>query len=437
MATCIESIQAMSSYDSLPAIAANQLTPFSITPESNRLFKLESPFVQTIRFNFNVSTLPATVAVTVFSWNRQTNMASVVGSFNVTGASQTAFVDFQMGEYIICVRTTLNPMTGSFTGFFTGYPDEARFTFNVSAGEYSTIELEGSRPPRECDEALFFEIIDGELPPGLRMNSLGTITGLLPNLDCIEDRLSPAVNWYYPENDGTMWPWGRQWRFKVRVWVDGFYDSSFDEEWFCVKIHNNWSYDQERFLAQAPFEHITSVRVVEAPNALPIICVPCGDNSPHTTPIFVPQPLNSPCAPCDAKNQDTAVELIPIPTELCKINSDQFLTWYLEAETSDNPNIEKFKRDLEESDAFNILLKKAGYAASDRTELTPTQLQNIFIVTQNYENYLQLAQVRLQENDPESYRATVQEWQLIENQILPTSGVGYSGEGVTFELTKP
>lgn len=437
MATCIESIQALSSYDGLPAIVPNQTIPFSITPESNRLFKLESPFVQTIRFQFNINQLPATTVVSIFLWNKTTNTASIVGSFNVTGASQTAFIDFQNADYIMCVRTSAGAQTGSFTSFFTGYPDEARLVLNFQDGQYTAAELEGTRPPRECNEALFFEIIDGELPPGLRMDALGTITGLLPNLDCLEDRLSPAVNWYYPENDGTMWPWGRQWRFKVRVWVDGFYDTSFSEEWFCVKIHNNWTYDEERFLAQAPFEHITSIRVIEPPGSLPTICVPCADGSPEASQIFVPQPLNKPCPPCEASNQDTAVELIPIPTELCGICADDFLTWYIQDVETDNPNIEKFKRDLENSEAFSILLEKAGFKKGDTGNLTPQQIADTFIITQNYENYLQLAQIRLQQNDPESYRATVQEWQFIENQILPTSGIGYTGEICTVELTKP
>lgn len=433
MATCNESILGMDSFDGLTEIIPNTITPFNATASENMLFKLLCPQIQTVKFNINSTSSPVALTITAFLWDGST--ASPVGSINITTPNAVAYIDFNVGNYIICVRPTgFSNQSGSFVAEFTGYTQEAKFSFDMYSGESLDAILSGPpTPPRECNEALFFELIDGDLPPGLQMSPFGVITGVLPNLDCLPDRWSPAVNWYYDENDGTTWPWGREWRFQVRVTIDGQPAEVNDVEWFCIRIHNNWTFDAERFLADAPFENITHIKVVEAPPALPTVCQPCKKFEEEAR--FVPQklPQKQNCPPC-VDNQETRVELIPIPLDLCQIPASDFLNWYIENKSVDsgNPNIEKFKRDLEESPAFTILRARAGYIEPD--ELTPQQIQKQFIIAQNYQNFLQLSSVILNEGIHEEYRSIIREWQVLENQVLPYQAIGYSGEGMMVSL---
>lgn len=432
MATCNESIAAMSGIGSLPEIIPNTTLPFSSTPATNALFRLQSPIFQTVRFTFNLSSAP-NLAVTVFRW---TGVPVLIGTVNITNPVSTFTLDFPAGDYIICLRPLgFVTQTGSFVAEFTGYAQDLRFSFDFWEGASTDVILSGPpRPPRECNEALFFDIIEGELPPGLIMDSLGTISGWLPNLDCLEDSPSPAVNWYYEENDGTVWPWGREWRFRVRVHIAGMEESSSAEEWFCVRIHNNWTFDAENFMSQAPFVEVKEVKVVEPGIQLPdTLCQPCKNFEEEA--MFIPQPIEQTCAPCASPNQTTSVELIAIPVDLCQIPPNDFLPWYESNKDIDsgNPFIEKFKRDLEFSQAFQLLRARSGFVEADPDQ--PLIEDQEFVMAMNYQNFLQLARVRLNENaDPNSLAVLLRQWRDIENQALPTTGYNYSGETMEISL---
>lgn len=434
MTTCIESIAGMGSIESLTEIVPNTVMPFTVDGSSNRLFRLQSPVFQTVRFISNLSLNPPVVTISVFKWNG--TAATPYGSVNITNHIQTAYMDFPIGDYIICVRTPNGTaQTGTFVCEFTGYSQQVRFALNAYGGEVMDAPLSGPpRPPRECGEALFFRIEEGELPPGLIIDHLGTITGWLPNLDCLEDSPSPAVNWYYEENDGTSWPWGREWRFQVKVWIEGMEADAWAREWFCVRVHNNWSYDQENFLAQSPFVEIKDIKVVTPALTLPkSVCQPC-DDFVQPAP-FVPSPINETCAPCNARDQSTTVELIAIPSDLCNIQPDDFLPWFDANQNvdSNNPFIEKFKRDLAESSAFAILRQRAGYVETKPDTQAEDQLA--FVTAMNYQNFLQLATTRINEDsDPDSLSQLMKQWQDAENQALPTTGYAHSGEDMEIRI---
>lgn len=431
MATCLESISSIGDIGNLPEIVPNTVMSFSANAVLNSLFRLQSPIFQTVRFVVNVDTSPPAMTLSVYQWDG--SQAIIMGSVNVTNPSGTFTLDFPAGDYIICIRPSgFASQEGSFVAEFTGYSQEPRFNFSFHEGAEVRVTLaDPPRPPRECNEALFFDIVEGELPPGLIMDSLGTISGLLPNLDCLEDSPSPAVNWYYEENDGTMWPWGREWRFLVTVWIEGMEETA-KEEWFCVRIHNNWTFDSENFMSQSPFVEVKEIKVVEQPEKLPdSICQPCRNFEEPA--MFTPAPIEKDCAPCSSRDQTTDVELIPIPVDLCQIPPNDFLPWYESNRNIDsgNPFIEKFKRDLEFSESFNILRARAGYIPEPPPEYLK---EREFVTAMNYQNFLQLARVRLAENaDPESLSVLLRQWRDIENQSLPTTGFGHSGE--TMEVT--
>ena len=436
MATCIESINAVISSGgtgSIPEIFPNTAMSFSVSSSVNNLFLLRSPQFQSVSFTVNLTTNPYNTVFTIFQLIGST--ASQVSSINIVDASGFFVADFPAGDYIICVRSGgVNTQNGNFVCRFTGYPQTASFVPSVRVGETFSMVLSGPpTPPKECDEPLYFEILEGALPPGLQMNMLGTIWGTLPNLDCLEDRLSPAVNWYYDEFDGDAWPWGREWRFQVRVWVEGLKDTAFDDEWFCIRIYNNWTYDLNNFLEQAPFQSVHEVRVVEEAPKLPetIECMPC---TKIEAPMFVPKEIEPPCPACEQKDQSTIVELIPIPLELCKIAPDDMLVWFDQNRNSDtdNPYIAKFLKDLEESEAFTILRARAGYFQPD--PLTPEERERLFVASSRYQNFLQLALVRAEAIDPTSLTAMLKMWRDHENQVLPYTTFSHTGCSMEIDL---
>lgn len=428
MATCLNSIAGMGSIGSLTEVFPNTLMPFSVTSSTNKLFRLQSPVFQTVSFTFTLSSAFWNTVFTVYSWNGTT--ATVIGSANINSAVISFSMDFPVGDYIICIRPgTAVSQSGSFVASFTGYAQTAQIIPNFAEGASVSIQLSTPLPPQVCDEALFFEIVEGELPPGLQMDSLGTITGLLPNLDCLPDAPSPAVNWYFTDNDGTSWPWGRMWRFYVRVWVDGLKESAFDEEWFCVKVHNNWTFDLDNFMAQSPFESVQHIRVVDPPKPLAVECAPCSE---MVQTQFVPQAINEPCEPCQNTAEANRVELVAIPVELSHIEPNDVVAWYTANKdiVTDNPYINKFIHDLETSEVFKLLLDRYGYEEVD----PDAQLK--FVTTSNYQNYLQLAEIRLDPTmDPNNLAVLMKQWQDYMNQALPTTGIGYAGETVSVNLT--
>lgn len=426
MATCLESIAGMGSIGSLTEIFPNTVTPFSVTSTANKLFRLQSPQFQTVQFTFNLTGSFWNTQITVYSWNGTT--ATVIGSASLTSAFVTVSIDFPVGDYIICVRPgTAIAQSGTLVASFTGYSQVVSFQFQMYEGARQFTKIEDPpRPPQECLEALYFELLEGELPPGLQMDMQGTITGLLPNLDCLPDAPSPAVNWYFTDNDGTAWPWGRMWRFKVRVWVDGLYETAYADDWFCVKIHNNWTFDLDNFMEQNPFQTVHTIRVVEPPKPLAIECAPC---TKMEEAMFVPQPINSPCEPCQNNIEANRVELIAIPVELANIEPNEFVAWYSanKGKVFDNPYLNKFLRDLEGSDVFKIL--------SNYQETNPDAALE-FAVATNYENYLQLAEIRLDPNmDPNNLGVLLRQWRDYMNQVLPTTAMGYGGETFNVNLT--
>lgn len=419
MATCLESIAGMGGIGSLQEIFPNTVMPFSVTSTANKLFRLRSPQFQSVQFAFNLAGNSWNTQMTVFSWNGAT--ATPIGSASITSAFVSVTIDFPIGDYIICLRPgTATPQSGSFTASFTGYSQTANLVVDMFAGEeYSCIVSDPPRPPRECKEALYFEVLEGELPPGLQMDFQGTITGLLPNLDCLEDSPAPAVNWYFTDNDGTSWPWGRQWRFKVKVWVDGLKETAFDEDWFCVKIHNNWTFDLDNFMEQSPFQRVDYVRVVEPPKPLEVECAPCSKMEETQ---FIPQPIDAVCEPCQNSTVANQVELIAIPVELAGIEPNDIVTWYdLNKDTVfTNPYLEKFRDDLRDSQVFKII--------TNYRETNPNEALE-YAVASNYQNYLQLAEIRLDPTmDPNNLAVLMAQWRDYMNQSLPTTPIGYGGE---------
>ncbi|QBP06399.1 hypothetical protein [Stenotrophomonas phage YB07] len=435
MATCLETINS-TPIPSIPVITPNTQMGFSINSFNNQLFLMQSALFQTAKFTVQLTTINPNMTMTFYTQSGGTWVP--VSSVAINQTSTTFTADFPAGEYIVCLRTTSAfAQAGYFVGEFTGYSQVAVLQPRAYQGEYSVGTFyEKPRPPVECKEALFYTITEGSMPPGLFMDNLGTITGILPNLDCLKDRWSPAANWYYDENDGYAYPWGREWRFKVKVEVANYPESN-AEDWFCIKIHNNWDFDLENFLRQAPFKKVHQVNVVTQSPGLDTsgMCIPCKE--PEQSPIYVPQPVrDTGCAACSAQSEAQQIELIEIPTELCQCPVEEILPWYQDnfSEVFECEALNEFVGALSDSPSFQILRRKAGYLPDD--PLTDLVKEQTFIAVSAYNNFLQLAQVTISpQSDPSSMTALLQQWRDYENQVLPTNPLVYTGESLSVELT--
>lgn len=150
-------------------------------------------------------------------------------------------------EYVIEITNSVSSVVTLET-FIQGFVPTAKIATTFWAGEYLVGELTTKRKPvGECKEELEYEMIDGELPPGLKLLPSGIIEGVVENLDCVpttnkDETYSPSFNWYFSNHDGMSQSWARRWRFKVRVKIKNMADTYVDE-WFCLKVFNNWSLD--------------------------------------------------------------------------------------------------------------------------------------------------------------------------------------------------
>lgn len=302
MTTCVQAIQnqiAAGTVMNLPQIYPNTATAVTVTQTQPALFLLESTQSQNAVISLvGQSGLgagnPVNLTLTIYSYIG--NTATALGSINIVTPSTSFTQAFTSGNYLICIASN-NPggYTGTLTGQFAGFPAIARFAATFSAGEsLNAVLYQPPPPPPTCNQPIWFEFVQGELPPNITLLQNGVLEGVFPNLDCITDApYSPAVNWFYNPGDAIN-PVGRQWRFQVKCWLQNFPDV-IDLRWFCIRVYNDWSLDRDNFLAQ-PKQKDVSITKVNKPAPLPLVCVPCENVEP--VPSFESLPVLCPtCEP--------------------------------------------------------------------------------------------------------------------------------------------
>ena len=427
MATCLQTMTAGTFEDIFP----NTLTPFTVNILTNKVFRISSTSTNSAQFNFVFSPVVpvTTVSITVTAFQKIGSAFIDLGAVTFNDLIVNFTKDFDVGEYYICIRSNQS-YTATVVGLFSGFNPTATFSPNGYAGETLRVTLENVAPTNPCSEPLFYEIVEGVLPEGVFMNSLGRLYGTLPNLDCLDDapKFSPSQNWSYPDPDGTMHPWGRQWRFRVRVSIADQEDS-FKDEWFCVAVHNNWDFDRDNFVKNAPFKQIRDIVIVDEPVKLPktVCMVPC------VTPIesvFVPQPLVTPeCPVCEDVDVVTDITLIKIP-ELCqKIDVSAIPLWWKNNKdaTFSCKETQKFIENLRTSKYFQALLVQIGYNSG-------TVDPDSVIEATAFKNFLQLTASTLIDGRREHHiDAKMLQWKNRQNQRLPTTGITY--DGAALEIT--
>lgn len=252
MPSCIQTINA-TNRNSITQLTPSTLMPVSITGQLKQLFIFEVVRQETVKFTISLSSNNSVTNLGVTVNIYQDSPFLHLGSVLVTEMNLSFQKDLTPGTYIICIGSTQFTYSGNFIGYFTGFQIFAKLKFDFYSGQTLHSDMTVPLPDRICNKTLYYQILDGSLPPGLSMTLTGNIEGVLPNMDCIKDNdeLSPSQNWYYQIEDQWL-PWGRQWRFKVRVWIFNS-PETFADRWFCIRVHNNWSWDKDNITP--PFEY--------------------------------------------------------------------------------------------------------------------------------------------------------------------------------------
>lgn len=431
MTTCIEKINV----GGWPELNPNTITQFNIGFNDPSVFYINSVTTQTAVFNFNFTPTSSVTnfVINVTAYKKSGSSYVDMGSASFSELFGAFSKEFSQGEYFLCVSSTKS-FNGSVIGNFAGFAGEARFRSTLDVGETLSGNLVIERKPKFCDAPLWFDMLDGKLPPGITLSHLGKLLGVLPNLDCLEDagEYSPAQNWYFEDNCGLANPWGREWRFKVRVRIDG--DTGEDSlaediEWFCIRVYNNWSYDRDNFVAQAPFETVREIEFVTEQEKLPdVICEPCPV---YIESNFAPSDLPSFCEGCDESDVVADIQLIEIPKELCSVPVDAMPVWWVQNKKTvfDCEAINIFIKALGDSTYFQMLLAQAGY----KTKVVDDP--KIAIHAQAFKNFLQLSALSLIDGrNADDIDYQMQQWKTHQNQKLPNTGIFWDSVSFTGTL---
>ena len=375
MANCATFLQAVVSSgqaNTLEPLNHNVLTPLSFSRATCKSYLMVLPAFTVIDFTVQVTPTPANPFLFDVKFYRVNgNTMTEIATASSTDQAAVFSKEFTQGTYIVCFQTSsLVDLVGTVLAVYRGYQRYAVFDIDLYSGESLALAFDDRRPPKDCSAVLHYEIVEGSLPPGIRMTGLGQLLGVAPNLDCIDDNaaLSPSQNWSFQHNDGTFHPWGRQWRFKVKVMLEGIPDV-FSEEWFCVKIHNNWSIDRDNFLAQAPYSVEVGKVTVSTPTVIPRLC-PDPDVLPSWEPVDIPvlcesdprprfsvQKIAGPCPECEGKEE--VVEVVPIPFGVPSLNPVYVKAWWgaVKKLALDSFEYAEFVRRLEKSPVFQLFLQ--------------------------------------------------------------------------------
>ena len=430
MASCIQSI-GDTTIGAIPELFPSTITPFSFNSTLNKLFKFDTETNTTISFAVNMYRSGGSIVnstISIYKINDDSSI-DVIGSVNITDTYTVFNRDFQPGVYVLCMRTFIGSYTGNITTSYVNFPITQRMAPKMYHGQTLTVDLIVEEPSVPCDEPIFFEILEGELPPGIHLTLNGFLEGVLPNLDCIEEtaELSPSVNWLFVDEDGYK-PWGYRWRFKMRAYLANK-PYIFHDEWFCIQVHNNWDFDRDNFLAQAPFDRVRTVEIIEQPKKLPEnICCEQDPNDPDTV-IFVPQKIEPPkCVPCEEENTSQLI-LVPIPEPLSEKPVSEIAKWYEKYQNTifDNNELNNFANSLKRTKAWETFLKQRNINGLQ----TLDDGRNIIVESQN--GNLEIAVTS--NINATHFDVIMERLRNLQNEKLPMTHQGYTGESLSIVIT--
>lgn len=426
MATCTDTVNqilATHQVPSLPVFFANTVNLFNFQAGNNGVYFMDVPIFQSTLFQVSTSftgVILPNFTISIYSVDDAFTVATLLGTVNITNVNSSFPKDMTTGKYLFCFNALAGSYTGTITPIVTGYSTSAQLSPRAYEGTNFQATIPYIRPPKPCFETMYFQIVDGSLPPGLQMDGLGRIFGQLPNLDCVhdDDPLSPSVNWFYENLDGNADPWGRQWRFKVKAWVAS-YPVTAVEQWMCISVVNNWDFDKNNFASQTPFQHDIEVQTTVAPKTLPLMCTPCSAPPEATIPSLASLPVIDPSCP--------TCTVYDIPAEATRIKSaNDAVNFFLEHQndTFCCQEIQDFIAALKTDKNFQQLLAQSGYGFSVEGATAIAQITGNQLVLNTLINGRNATDLDY----------LMQQWRDEVNQSLPTTIVSITGESTQVSL---
>lgn len=412
--TCISSI--VDDINNIPTIEPNNLTTFTgLTRTHCILYKFEIFEFQTISFMTNILAGYEGGSINVIAgiYSIDTETPISLGNSIINEQIQTFQKDIKAGKYVICLYTrTTGPFYGQITGNFYNYINWVKFDFTFYNGNYvPPLELIFRLRGISCPVPIIYELIEGELPPGLELLQGGRIQGIPENMDCREENkeLSPSINWFGKVGEGKdeIWiPWGRVYRFKVKIYLPG-YPLAINEQWFSIRVYNNWSLDRDKFVNNLPlsYEETHIVKTLIDP------IIPIDDNSLCITQSVskqeeISQSNSTLCEICSDNNDNKYLLLdkelpeyiIDIPTSLGEMSLSELIIWWKSQisllDTSISPDIKEFILYLKENKDFQELLKSENYMTNDELLIKHEKEQELLLLS-DVEFYLKQQKEKL------------------------------------------
>lgn len=256
------------------------------------------------------------------------------------------------GEYRFCIKSQY-PIDYELEVEFTDYPYTLFPQLDYYHGSFMPV-FDFAQPGFQCDSAVYYELIDGELPDGLYISSSGFIFGIPEELDCqtLESDLPSFTFYEESPDDGNKARISTSYDFPITVRAALVDDPATNADRdFIICVRNNWDYDRDNFtdnLGRLEVKRFTDVEVRGRDLNEEVVltpeeklkqsqCPPCVDDiEPPTqlSPIEIAELCavlqineeyaglieinNGECIVCEEPEEPQAQELIQIEkTEIC------------------------------------------------------------------------------------------------------------------------
>lgn len=241
MATCLSSISTTVPIE----LYSNSEYASLLNNKDNALYQLTNDMAQSVSFTSVVTPISGTtISVTMTIYEKKT--LRVLGSSNIDKSNFSVSFTLPIGSYLICLRDVISSSNLSFKSQFTSYNNVATLNATSSLGSSMSGELTTYRrvpSSGDCKVPIAFEILEGALPTGLKMNIDGYVQGTMPMLDCdVYNKDLPSSNFWYQQLNGesSVSTYGRIYRFRVKVYLPSDL-TKYDIKWFYINIIPDFS----------------------------------------------------------------------------------------------------------------------------------------------------------------------------------------------------
>jgi hypothetical protein len=324
--TALESL--LSSGANIPTLAEGSTESFALPNRVRKFFKFNVSNSNTLDFS---STLNF-AGIATGNHNATITLLKVVNDIVVdlgTIRITTNFVRFSKelfaGIHYIAIASISGNYTGSIKYVSTDFVQDVNLSTSCYSGQTQTADLTVKKASKGCGDDLIYKLVEGELPPGLRMALSGRIFGKVHAIDTMmaAKTFPPSVNMFYSDPYNETTAIGLSFRFKAIVIAGVGETASSDMKWFEILVLNNWSKDTEKFIGM-PLTEFVKTRIVTFTSKMVEIAKTLCPDEKLDTQEFIPvqiQRLDERVLVDDVWQPTT------IPAMVVKADTPEFKSW--------------------------------------------------------------------------------------------------------------